>query len=84
MRCIFIILQLIEAQHQISQYKQRCEELSAQLSSLSTADTVPTAIYDKLTQVCVCDVCTQTLNLSRYYYFNYCIIGYQCLHIGLL
>ena len=60
MCCIFI-LQLIEAQHQISQYKQRCEELSAQLSSLSTADTVPTAIYDKLSQVCMCGVC-QLLN----------------------
>ena len=53
--------------------------MSAQVSSLSTADTVPTAIYDKLSQVCVCGVCTQTMTFSRYYSLTYCIKGYQSL-----
>lgn len=40
--------QLVEVQDQLSQYKLRCSDLTAQLESSSSDSTVPLAMYDKL------------------------------------
>ena len=41
---------MVETQHKLSEYKQRCTELTAQLESSTRADNVPKSAYDSVKQ----------------------------------